>query len=146
MSSVVILPQTITAVGGFTALDSTSADWWNIDPQRCSIPAGGAARVTVEAKAGTDGVFVENAFEGEQVITLGGPLVVTSNGSSSESGYFTAVATLLSSLKTAHDALKTADGNLVHAGVSTPVRWYAPLETSWDNFYVCTVTLGLVVK
>lgn len=145
MSSVVILPQTITAIGSFSKLTSADADYLQIDPARCALPADGEARVTVEDKAGADGVFVEDAFEGAQILTLAGDLVVTSNGNSSESGYFTAVSTLLGDLKTALDALKTADGNLVHSGGSTLVRWYAKLEPTWSNFYVCSVTFGLVV-
>lgn len=144
--SVLIIPQTITAIGGFTALTNNDADYLQLDPQRCSLPANGAARTTVEPKAGVDGAFIEGAFEGEQVLTLGGSLVVTSNGNSSESGYFTALETLFTSLKTALDALKTADGNLVHSGGSTPVRWYAALEPTWENFWVCSVTFGLVVN
>jgi hypothetical protein len=143
--SVVILPQTITAIGAFTALSSATADYLQLDPQRCSLPANGTARTTVEPKAGADGVFVELALEGEQILTLGGDLIVTSNGNSSEAGYFTAVATLIASLKTALDALKAADANLVHAGGSTPVRWYSALEPTWQNFFACSVTFGLVV-
>lgn len=143
--SVIILPQTITAIGTFTALTSASANYLQLDPQRCSLPANGLARTTVEAKPGADSAIVEDAFEGEQILTLGGDLVVTSNGNSSEAGYFTALGTLLGSLKTALDALKTADDNLVHAAVNTPVRWYAPLEPTWTNYYVCAVTFGLVV-
>lgn len=143
--SVVIVPQTITAIGTFSKLDSTDSDYLSIDPQRCSLPADGVARITVEEKAGADGVFVEPAYEGAQILTIGGDLIVTSNGNSSESGYFTAVGTLIGELKTALDALKTADDDLVHAGGSTAVRWYSALEPSWTNFWVCTVTFGLVV-
>jgi hypothetical protein len=143
--SVVIIPQTITAIGTFTALTDAAADYLALDPQRCSLPAQGVARTTIEHKTGADSAYVEDAFEGEQILTLGGDLVVTSNGDSSQSGYFTAVGTLLGSLKTALDALKTADDNLVHAGVSTPVRWYAALDPTWTNFWVCSVTFGLVV-
>lgn len=143
--SVVFVPQLITAIGTFTKLTAADADYLRIDPQRCSLPANGTARVTVEAKPGADSAIVEDAFEGEQILTLGGELVVTSNGNSSESGYFTALGTLLGDLKTALDALKTADANLVCNAVSTPVRWYAPLEPTWENYYVCAVTFGLVV-
>lgn len=145
MSSALILPQTITGIGSFSALTWASADWLAIDPARCSIPGQGEARTTVENKSGADSVFVEDAFEGAQILTLVGDLVVTSTGLSSEGTYFAAVSTLLGSLKTALAAMKTADANLVHSGGSTACRWYTPLEPTWINYWVCSVTFGLLV-
>lgn len=144
--SVIVIPQLITAIGTFTALSAADDDYLALDPKRCSIPAQGVARTTIENKAGADDAFIEDALEGAQVLTLGGDLTITSNGNSSEAGYFTALGTLLDSLKSALDALKTADDDLVCNSVNIPVRWYSALEPSFaDSFWVCSVTFGLVV-
>lgn len=146
MSGTAIRYQSITAIGSFTAFSISDADdYLALDPARCSGGADAPLRTTIEPKPDADGVFIEAPFDDAQIITLAGDLVITSNGASSESGYFTALDTLLASLKSALDALKTASGDLTHAGGTIQVWKQAPLETTWQNYYVCSVTFGLVV-
>lgn len=139
-----ILYQQITGIGGFTALSSASADYLALDPAACTGLGDPSLRTTVYDKPGTDGELVYPPKAGQHIITLVGDLVVTSTGYSADAGYFTAVDALYNSLKTALDAMKTTPGNLVTPGGTISVWKYAPLEESWQNYWVCRVTFGLI--
>lgn len=134
--------STISAIGGFTALSSSSADYLFLDPSSCTGGSDAPLRTTVEPAPGLDGVLVFPPLNDAQVLTLAGVLRITS--AVTESGYISALDTLLASLKTALDALKTAPGNLVHSGGTLKVWKYAPLESAWSQAQM-SVTFGLVV-
>ena len=145
-------PETITAIGSFTALTNADDDYLAIDPSRCTGFADAPLRTTFEPIPGADGVLILPAYDDAQILTLAGDLIVTSTGSSSESGYQAAVDTLLASLKTALDAMKSSAGTLTHSGGSLSVWKQAPIDASWALAgssagvpYVMQVTFGLVV-
>lgn len=137
--------QSISKIGAFTALTSTSADYLAIDPSRCSGGSDAPLRVTEDDAPGLDGALIFPPFDSAQIITIAGDLFVTSTGLSSEGSYFTALDTLLASLKSALDGLKTTPGDLTHAGGTTKVWKHSPLEETWQNYWFCSVTFGLVV-
>jgi hypothetical protein len=134
--------STISAIGVFTALSSATPDYLHIDPTRCSGGADAPLRTSVEPAPGADGALIFPALDDAQIITLAGDLVITSAGD--ESGYFSALDTLIAALKSALDALKAAPDDLVHSGGTLSVWKYAPLETSWGGI-TQSVTFGLVV-
>lgn len=135
--------STISAIGSFTALTSSTADYLRLDPTRCSGGTDAPVRLTIEANPGFDGAKVFPAYDDAQIITLGGDLVITS--SSTESGYFSAEDTLMAALKTALDAMKASPDNLVHSGGTLSVAKYAPISESRQGF-LCGVTFSLVVS
>jgi hypothetical protein len=134
--------STITQIGAFTALTSSSADYLYLDPTKCTGGADAPLRTTVEPAPGLDGALILPPLDDAQIITLSGVLVITSAGT--EPGYFTAIDTLLASLKSALDALKTAPGNLVSSDGTVKVWKYAPLDTTWAGLQM-SVTFGLIV-
>jgi hypothetical protein len=134
--------STISAIGDFTAFTPADSDYLLIVPSRCSGGADAPLRTTVEPAPGADGALIFPPLDDAQILTLAGDLVITSDGS--ESGYFDAIDTLLASLKSALDALKTAPDDLVHSAGTLSVWKYAPLDTSFEGT-VMSVTFGLVV-
>jgi hypothetical protein len=137
--------STISQIGSFTALSSASADYLALRPSKCS-GMDAPLRTTVEPAPGESGALIFPPFDDAWIITLGGELVVTSTGSSAEGSYRTAIDTLLASLKSAIDGLKTAPGNLVHGATTLKVWKYGPVEEDWDDLEtVCGVTFSLIV-
>jgi len=140
-----LLYQSITAIGSFTALTPADEDYLAIDPAKCSGGGGPPPRTTIEAAPGQPGALIFPPLDDAWIITLAGDLFVTSTGHSSEEGYFAAVATLFASLKAALDSLKTAPGSLVHSGGTESVWFNAAIDPTWQDFFMCSVTFGLVV-
>lgn len=134
--------STISAIGDFTALSAATADWLRLDPARCDGGADAPLRATVEPAPGVDGALVFPPLDDAQIITLAGDLMITSSGS--DAGYFSAIDTLLASLKSALDALKTAPDDLVHSGGTLSVWKYTGITTGWAGL-IMSVTFGLVV-
>jgi hypothetical protein len=134
--------SSISAIGVFTALSPATPDYLHIDPTRCSGGADAPLRTSVEPAPGADGALIFPPLDDAQILTLAGDLVITSDGS--DSGYFAALDTLITSLKAALDALKAAPDDLVHSGGTLSVWKYAPLDTSWAGI-TQSVTFGLVV-
>ncbi len=135
----------ITQIGTFVALSSAYEDYLAIDPSRCAGGSDAPLRTTVEDAPGEDGALIFQPFDGAQVITLAGDLVATSNGPSSEPGYFDAVSNLYDSLKAALDAMKVASDSVVHPGGTLSCWKNGELDAAWQNFWVCSVTFSLVV-
>ncbi len=136
--------STISAIGAFTALSAASADYLHLVPSRCSGGADASVRITVEDAPGADGTLIFPAFDGAQVILLGGDFVIKSDGA--DPGYFSAQDTVFASLKAALDTLKSAPGDLVHSGGTLKVWKHDPLDTTWDdNAKILSVTFGLIV-
>lgn len=145
----VILPQSITQIGAFTALDNAYLqaglpDYLAIDPEACSGFGDPPQRTTVYDAAGEDGALIYPPLDGALQMTIVGDLVVTSTGYSSESGYMDAVTTLYQDLKAALDALKTAPDDLVHGAGSMKVWKNGPLDPSFPSFWTMRVTFALV--
>lgn len=133
----------ISGIGSFSALTNASADYLAIDPARCSGLGDASLRTTSYDAPGEDGELIFEAFDGAQIITLAGDLVVTSADGGTT--YRAAVDTLYDSIKSALDAMKSTTGNLVTSGGTLKVRKYGPLEDEWQNFWVCSVTFSLIV-
>lgn len=134
--------NTISQIGGFTALSAATPDYLRLDATACTGGDDPPLRTTIEPAPGVDGVLVFPPLDDAWIITLAGDLVITSAGD--EAGYLAAQDTLLASLKSALDSLKTAPGNLVHSGGTLKVWKQAPLAGSWSGI-VKSVTFGLVV-
>lgn len=142
-----MIPQTISQIGAFTAFAWTvdTPDYFAIDPTRCSDCDDPPVRVTEEPAPGIDGALILPGLDDVWTPTIGGDLVVTSNGNSSEAGYFTALETLYASLKSALDALKAAPDTLVHADGTLQVWKHGPAEKTWTNYWQASVTFELTV-
>lgn len=142
-----MIPQTISAIGAFTAFACTvdTPDYFKIDPARCADCDDPPLRVTEEPAPGQDGALILPPFDDVWIPTIGGDLVVTSNGASSEAGYFTALEVLYQSLKSALDALKAAPDALVHADGTLQVWKHGPAEKTWSSYWVASVTFELAV-
>lgn len=145
----VILPQSITQIGDFTAIDNDwlgvgLADYLAIDPEACSGFGDAPLRTTVYDAAGQHGAFVFPPKDGALIMTVVGDLIVTSTGHSAEDGYFEAVSALYTSLKDALDALRDAPDDLVHLDGSMKVWKNGPLEPTWTSYYTMRVTFSLV--
>lgn len=134
--------STISEIGSFTALSPVSTDYLLIDPARCSGGADAPLRTTVEDAPGADGALIFPPLDGAQIITLAGRLRILS--ASDDAGYFAAIDTLLASLKTALDAMKSAPDDLIHSAGTLSVWKYAPIDTAWEGAAML-VTFGLVV-
>lgn len=134
--------ETITAIGGFTALTDSTTDYLAIDPGRCSGEGDAPLRTTLIPKAGADGVFVFPPFDDAQIITLCGAAIINSTGEPDT--YRAAVETLFQLLRTALNAMKASTGTLTHTGGSSTIRKHAPLEKSWEG-PVCFFTFSVVV-
>jgi hypothetical protein len=134
--------STISAIGDFTAFTPADTDYLLLYPPRCSGGADAPLRTTVEPAPGQPGALIFPPLDDAQIITLGGDLIITSDGS--ESGYFAAIDTLFASLKSALDALKTAPDDLVHSAGTLKVWKYAPLDDSFEGT-VKSVTFSVVV-
>lgn len=137
--------QSITSLGAFAAFDNTHADYIQLDPARCTGGADAPLRTTLEPAPGEDGSLIFEPFDDAQILTLVGDVFITSNGGSSEAGYFAAYDTLIASLIAALDAGKAAPIDLVHAGGTAKVWKYAPVEETWANYWFASVTFGVVV-
>jgi hypothetical protein len=138
--------RTISQIGAFTALSSSVDDYLAIAPSRCSGGGDAPTRVTEEDAPGQDGSLILPVFDGPQIITLAGDMVVMSTGLSSETGYREAIDTLVASLKSALTALKAAPDDLVHAGGTLRVWKHGELDEAWDDFEtICSVTFSVIV-
>ena len=135
----------ISQIGAFTALSKTDADYLALDPARCAGGGGPSLRTNIEDAPGQDGSLIFPPLDSAWILTLAGDLFVTSTGHSSEASYLDAVDALIASLASALDSLKTAAGDLVHAGGTEAVWFNSQLETTWTDFFMCSVTFGLVV-
>ena len=143
-----ILPQSITAIGTFTAFDNSYlnaglADYLAIDPSQCSGFGDASLRTTVFDAPGEDGELIFPPKDGPLILTLYGDLVVTSVGGT-DPAYFTALTNLYTSLKTALDALKTAPADLVHSTGSMKVWKYGPADPSFPSYWTMGVTFSLI--
>lgn len=135
-----ILPQSITAIGSFTAFDNAYLnagleDYLAIDPNRCSGFGDAALRSTIFDAPGEDGELIFPSFDGQLAMTLYADIVVTSTGSSNDDGYMAAVASLYAEFKAAIDALKSAPDDLVHSAGSMKVWKNGPVDPSFPNSY-----------
>lgn len=130
----------ISAIGAFTAVNGGATDYLSCDPQRCV--AAPSLRTTVEDAPGADGVLVFPPLKGSEIWTISGPLVIRSDGS--ESGYFSAIDTLVASLAAALEAMRAAPDDVAHSAGTTSCWLYAPLLESWNDIEKI-VTFGLVV-
>ena len=144
-----ILPQSISAIGTFTALDNSFLnagldDYLAIDPGRCTGFGDAPLRTTVDDAPGQDGALIEPPKDGALIMTIVGSLVVTSTGLTNDTGYFAAVVALYQELKTALDALKAAPADLVHSAGSMKVRKNGPLDPSFPSFWTMDVTFSLI--
>lgn len=135
-------PETITAIGDFTALTDSDTDYLAIDPGRCSGVDDAPLRTTVYPKAGTDGAFVFPPLDDAQILTLCGAAIINSAGEPDD--YRDAVETLFQSLLSALNAMKAAPDALVHTDGSVDVRKHSAAEKSWEGA-VCFFTFAVVV-
>jgi hypothetical protein len=138
-------PHNITDIGAFTALSSAVPDYLAIDPQRCSGFLGAPLRVTEEPAPGQSGSLILPPFEDGQILTIGGDMVITSNGGSSEDDYFDAMDTLIGSLKSALNALQTAADDLAWPDGSVKVWQHGELDDEWTSYWTLAVTFSLIV-
>jgi len=134
--------STISQIGTFTALDESATDWLRLDPTKCTGGDDPPMRTTVEPAPGLDGVLIFPPLDDAWIITLAGDLIITS--ATDEAGYFAAMDTLLDSLRSALDALKTAPDDLVSNDGTVSVWKYAPLDSSYQGA-LKSVTFGLIV-
>lgn len=135
-----ILPQSITAIGTFTAFDNAFlnaglADYLAIDPSQCTGFGDSALRTVTYDAPGEDGELIFPPKDGALILTIYADIVVTSTGGSNDPGYMTAVANLYAEFKAAIDALKTAPADLVHSAGSMKVWKNGPVDPSFPNSY-----------
>ena len=135
--------STISQIGGFTALSEATTDWLRITPDRCTGGADADVRTNVEDAPGANGVLVLPALIGQQIITLGGDMIIRSSADGG-SGMVAARDTLLAALKVALGVMMDAPANLVHSGGTLSCWKYSKLDTSYANGLMA-VTFGLVV-
>lgn len=145
----VIMPQSITQIGAFTAIDNDwlgqgLEDYFAIDPEACSGFGDAPLRTTVYDAAGQHGALVYPPKDGALMMTIAGDFIVTSTGHSAEDGYFAAVTALYLSLKDALNALRDAPDDLVHLDGSMKVWKNGPLDPTWTSFYTLRGTFALV--
>lgn len=135
--------STISAIGGFTAVNGGATDSVRFLPGRSSVPEPDL-RPDVEDAPGADGILIiGDILEGPQILTLGGYLDIQSDGS--ESGYLNAIDTLYAALKAGLDAMRASSQALVHSGGSLNCRYYNPLTPSWEDA-IKYVTFGVIVE
>jgi hypothetical protein len=134
--------STISQIGSFTAVNGGAADYFLPDPTKCTGGDDAPLRTTVEPAPGLDGALILPPLDDAQIITLAGPLIITSAGD--EAGYFAAMDTLFAALKTALAALKVAPDDLVSSDGTVKVWKYAGIDSGWEDL-TKTVTFGLVV-
>ena len=144
-----ILPQSITAIGSFTALDNAYlglglADYLAIDPSACTGFGDAPLRTTAYPAAGEDGVNIFPPKDDALIMSIVGDLVVTSTGLSDETGYFPAVVALYQELKTAIDALKSAPDDLVHSAGSMKVWKQSEIDPTFTSYWTMRVTFSLI--
>jgi hypothetical protein len=133
--------NSISAIGTLTDVNTSSGDCLIPIPARCKRAR--SLRTTVEDAPGDDGALVFPPLDGAEILTIGGILRIRS--ATSESGYLSAVDTLLATIDTALLALKAAPDDLVHSGGTLSVWLYAHLDEAWDNALM-NVTFSLVVE
>ncbi len=128
----------VTAIGSFTALTSSSTDYLSLTPSRCvDTPT---LRTTVEDAPGAPGVLVFPPLRGARILTFGGQVVIRSDGS--DSGYYSAIDTLVASLESALAAMEGAPDDVDHSGGSLSCWAYAPNAPTWDDITrLCTFSL-----
>lgn len=134
--------STISAIGSFSAVNGGASDSLIIVPGRSTVPEADLRSDVEDVPGGAGIMLIGDILEGQQILTLGGYLEITSDGT--ESGYFDAIDTLYASLKSALQAMETASGNLVHSGGTLACRYYNPLTPSWEGV-LKYVTFGLIV-
>jgi hypothetical protein len=134
--------STIDTLGTFTAFDITSTDYLRLDPTKCTGGEDPPLRTTIEPVPGGDGALILPPFDDAWIITLAGDLIITSAGD--DVGYFEAQDTLLASLLSALEALKTAPDVLSSSSGDLMVWKYAPIDSSYQGA-LKSVTFGLVV-
>jgi len=143
-----ILPQSITAIGTFVALDNSflnsgaHADYLAIDPGACTGFGDAPLRTTAYPAAGEDGVNIFPPKDDALIMSIVGDLVI---GSASDTpGYLAAQTALYQSLKTALDALKAAPDDLVHSAGSMKVWKQGPLDPTFTSYWTMRVTFTLI--
>ena len=144
-----ILPQSITAIGTFTALDNSYlnaglTDYLAIDPTACSGFGDAALRTTIYDAPGEDGELIFPPKDGALIMSIAGDLVIGSADPGSAAAYVNAQTTLYQNLKAALDALKTAPANLVHSAGSMKVWKYGPVDPSFSSYWTMRVTFSLI--
>lgn len=144
-----ILPQSISAIGSFTAFDNSFLaagleDYLAIDPAQCSGFGDAPLRTTNYPAAGEDGVNIFAPKDDALILTIYADLIVTSTGVSNETGYLAAVVSLYQSFKSAIDALKDAPDDLVHSAGSMKVWKQGPVDPSFPSFWTMGVTFSLI--
>ena len=144
-----ILPQSISAIGAFTALnnpylDNGLADYLAIDPSACTGLGDAPLRTTAFPAAGEDGVNIFAPKDDALIMSIVGDLIVTSTGPSNEPGYFPAVVALYQELKTAIDALKAAPASLVHSAGSMKVWKQSEIDPTFTSYWTIRVTFSLI--
>ena len=142
-----ILPQSITAIGTFTALDNSFlnaglTDYLAIDPSACTGFGDAPLRTTVYPGPGEDGVLIFPPKDDALIVTIVGDIVIGS--ADTVSGYLAAQTTLYQDLKTALDALKSAPADLVHSAGSMKVWKYGQLDPSFTSYWTMRVTFSLI--
>ena len=144
-----ILPQSITAIGTFTALDNSYlnaglTDYLAIDPSACTGFGDAPLRTTAYPAAGEDGVNIFPPKDDALIMSLVGDLVIGSAAPGSVSAYLTAQTTLYQSLKSALDALKAAPADLVHSAGSMKVWKQSEIDPTYTSYWTMRVTFSLI--
>lgn len=127
--------SSISAIGTFTDVNTGTGAHLFLDPARCAGGADADLRTSVENKGGTDGVNVSPAMDGAQIITLAGPILISTS--------FADYATVLGDLKDALELMKAAPDDLVHGGGSIPCWKYSRIDPAWDRG-IMVVTFSLL--
>ena len=144
-----ILPQSITAIGTFTALDNPYlaaglTDYLSIDPTACTGFGDAPLRVTAYPAAGEDGVNIFPPKDDALIMSIVGDLVIGSADGDDNAAYLAAQTTLYQSLKTALDALKAAPASLVHSAGSMKVWKQGQLDPGFTSYWTMRVTFSLI--
>lgn len=144
-----ILPQSITAIGTFTAFDNTFLnaglnDYLAIDPTACTGFGDAPLRTTMYDAPGQDGELIYPPKDGALIMSIAADLVIGSVGTDTVAGYLAAQTTLYQNFKAALDALKTAPADLVHSAGSMKVWKYGQCDPSFTSFWTMRVTFSLV--
>lgn len=138
-------PDSITAIGSFTALTDADADYLAIDRRVCSGFGDADPTTDTEPAPGQDGALIFPPLDDGQILTIVGDLVVTSTGLSAEAGYEAAVDSLYAELKSAVNDGKTAPIDITHTGGTVKVWKHSRIDTAWPEFWVCRVTFSVIV-
>lgn len=123
--------SSVSAIGAFTDVNTHTGDYLLLDPARCSGGRAATMRTNIENLPGGDGVLAFPPLKGAQIITLSGPIVITSTDI--EADFFTAIDTVLDNLESALEAMRLAPDNIVHSAGTITCWTYANLEQTWEN-------------